>query len=59
MVLGASDDFIVDMEGLIESADYLGKGNDEIKVVDSSHDVMIGSKWVNGAKALEEWLNTI
>eukprot|EP00815_Leptocylindrus_aporus_P001515 CAMPEP_0116072140 /NCGR_PEP_ID=MMETSP0322-20121206/14293_1 /TAXON_ID=163516 /ORGANISM="Leptocylindrus danicus var. apora, Strain B651" /LENGTH=291 /DNA_ID=CAMNT_0003560813 /DNA_START=339 /DNA_END=1214 /DNA_ORIENTATION=+ len=57
LVVGAYDDFIVDKEGLRESALYLGIEN-EIVMIDSSHDVMLGLKWRNGAEALENWLSS-
>jgi len=54
LVMGAKDDFIVDQEGLEETARYFGL--DKPVVVDSPHDVMLGKKWENGARALNEWL---
>ena len=53
-VMGASDDYIVDREGLEETARYFGL--EEPLVVNSPHDVMLGKRWENGAKALQEWL---
>uniref|UniRef100_A0A7S2P3W0 Serine aminopeptidase S33 domain-containing protein n=1 Tax=Leptocylindrus danicus TaxID=163516 RepID=A0A7S2P3W0_9STRA len=57
LVVGAADDFIVDNEGVIESARYFAV-QDEVVTVDSAHDVMLGGKWKNCAKELETWLQT-
>ena len=54
LVIGAKDDFIVDYEGNMETANYYGL--DEPVYVDSPHDVMLGRKWENCAKVLEEWI---
>jgi pimeloyl-ACP methyl ester carboxylesterase len=54
LVMGASDDYLVDREGLEETARYFGL--DEPIIVDSPHDVMLGSKWENAASALKHWL---
>lgn len=54
LVMGASDDAIVDLEGLQETATYFGL--DAPEVVDSPHDVMLGAKWKNAADALDEWI---
>ena len=54
LVMGASDDYIVDREGLEETARYFGL--EEPLIVDSPHDVMLGKKWQHGAKALLDWL---
>jgi hypothetical protein len=55
-VVGAKDDFIVDTEGVEETAKYLGLDIDEVKIVDSPHDVMLGRKWQNGADAILDWI---
>lgn len=57
LVLAASDDFIVDEEGSRETAKYLGLESPAI--VDSPHDVMLGNKWENGAKAILEWVEAL
>jgi pimeloyl-ACP methyl ester carboxylesterase len=54
LVLGAKDDFIVDREGVEETAAYFGL--QEPLIVDSPHDVMLGRKWTNAANALDQWL---
>ena len=54
LVLGASDDFIVDSEGVKETATYFGL--DEPVIVDSPHDVMLGGKFSNAATSLDLWL---
>jgi len=49
LVIGATDDFIVDKEGVDEMARYYGVSS---IMVNSAHDVMLGSKWENGAKEI-------
>lgn len=56
LVLGASSDFIVDEAGVIETAKYFGV--DPI-IVDSPHDVMLGSKWENAAVEISQWLEKL
>lgn len=57
LVVGATDDFIVDEVSTMETAAYYAVNP---VYIDSSHDVMLGSKWENGAKALKNWIeNTI
>ncbi len=56
LVIGAEDDFIVDREGVEETAKYFGV--DPI-FVDSPHDIMLGRRWKNGAQTIVEWLETI
>mmetsp|Transcript_8065 Transcript_8065/g.16202 ORF Transcript_8065/g.16202 Transcript_8065/m.16202 type:complete len:385 (-) Transcript_8065:213-1367(-) len=56
-VLGATRDFIVDEEGNEETAIYFGL--EEPIMVDSPHDVMLGSNWRNAADALANWLEGI
>ena len=53
LVVGAIDDFIVDKEGVEETARFFGV---EPVVVDSPHDVMLTNKWQNGADAILNWL---
>mmetsp|Transcript_21915 Transcript_21915/g.52153 ORF Transcript_21915/g.52153 Transcript_21915/m.52153 type:complete len:383 (+) Transcript_21915:87-1235(+) len=54
LVIGATDDFIVDEVANAETATYYGTGNPVY--VDSPHDVMVGRNWENGANALDEWI---
>ena len=54
LVMGATDDFIVDREGLDETATYFDC--QPPLLVDSPHDVMLGNKWKNGAAAIHEWI---
>jgi pimeloyl-ACP methyl ester carboxylesterase len=54
LVIGASDDFLVDRDGLDETARYFGLKSPLI--VDSPHDIMLGAKWQNGANAVKVWL---
>lgn len=53
LVIGATEDFIVDKEGVDELGRYYGV---EPIMVDSAHDVMLGSRWENGAKAILDFL---
>ena len=53
LVVGASDDFIVDQIGTEETATYFGV---QPLFVHSPHDVMLGRYWRNGADAIESWL---
>jgi len=57
LVLGGTDDFIVDREGVEETARYFNIPTEGAVFVDSPHDVMLGAKWENAAKVLENWLN--
>lgn len=54
--MGATDDMIVDREGLAETATYFGL--EGYQLVDSPHDVMLGTKWRNAADALDAWIST-
>ena len=54
MVLGARQDFIVDREGVEETARFFDI--QEPVYVDSPHDVMLGSQWTNAAHALDRFL---
>ena len=53
LVVGAIDDFIVDKEGVEETARFFDV---EPVLVDSPHDVMLTNKWQNGADAILNWL---
>ena len=53
LVVGATDDFIVDKEGVEETARFFDV---DPVFVDSPHDVMLTNKWQNGADALLDWL---
>lgn len=54
LVIGATDDFIVDKEGVEETAVYFGV--ERPIIVDSPHDIMLGGKWENAAQELSKWL---
>ena len=56
-VVGASEDFIVDIEGVDETARYMGL--DEPLIVDSPHDVMLGRRWNNGADAILAFVGSL
>ena len=56
-VIGGANDFVVDVEGLRETAAW---GNTEAIVLkNTAHDVMLDTRWESAAKALEEWMNTL
>jgi hypothetical protein len=54
LVIGALNDFVVDRQGVVETAQYFGV---EPTWVDSAHDIMLGRNWMNGANAIWKWLN--
>ena len=54
LIIGGTDDFIVDREGVEETARYFNAT--EPVFVDSPHDVMLGAKWENAAVTLARWL---
>mmetsp|Transcript_14348 Transcript_14348/g.18252 ORF Transcript_14348/g.18252 Transcript_14348/m.18252 type:complete len:81 (+) Transcript_14348:153-395(+) len=56
LVIGAKDDFIVDKEGVEELARYYGVN---AVMVDSPHDVMLGSKWRNAANEIRSFLEKL
>ena len=56
-VIGASEDFIVDREGVDETARYMGL--EKPLIVDSPHDVMLGRRWNNGADAILYFLSNL
>lgn len=55
LVIGAEKDFIVDIEGVEETARFLGLTSPLI-LPDLYHDVMLGPKWGTAAEAIAEWL---
>jgi hypothetical protein len=57
LVIGAENDFIVDIEGVNETARYFGI--DPIIVPDVYHDVMLGSKWESTARILADWIKSL
>lgn len=57
LVVGANRDFIVDKEGVEETAYYYGL--DAPLIIDSPHDVMLGRNWQNGADAIHNWIQEI
>ena len=54
LVIGAEKDFIVDQEGVRETAQYLGVK--PIFIPGAYHDVMLGPKWRLSADIVAEWL---
>nr|XP_027078888.1 uncharacterized protein LOC113702099 isoform X2 [Coffea arabica] len=55
LVLGANDDFIVDMEGLNETGRFYGVS--PICLEGVAHDMMLDCSWEKGAEALLLWLS--
>ncbi|CAB9517426.1 Alpha beta hydrolase [Seminavis robusta] len=54
LVVGATEDFIVDQEGVDETAKYFGL--DSPVMVDSPHDVMLGKKYQNAADVIHQFV---
>jgi hypothetical protein len=54
LVIGAQRDFIVDREGVEETATYFGVS--EPLYVDSPHDVMLGRNWEITANIIQNWV---
>ena len=54
MVVGAGKDFIVDREGVEETAKFLGV--EPIFIERAHHDLMLGPNWQESAQVIEEWL---
>jgi len=54
LVLGAENDYIVDAEGVQETARYLGVN--PITLTGAYHDVMLGPIWTKTAEILLDWL---
>eukprot|EP01038_Epipyxis_sp_PR26KG_P004154 gene4154-5918_t len=55
VVIGAENDFIVDYEGVVETAKYMR--TEPIIISDVYHDVMLGTKWFKTARVIANWLN--
>eukprot|EP00588_Corethron_pennatum_P004274 CAMPEP_0194283332 /NCGR_PEP_ID=MMETSP0169-20130528/25145_1 /TAXON_ID=218684 /ORGANISM="Corethron pennatum, Strain L29A3" /LENGTH=337 /DNA_ID=CAMNT_0039028905 /DNA_START=211 /DNA_END=1224 /DNA_ORIENTATION=- len=53
LVLGANKDYVVDKEGVEETGKFL---DTDAVWVNSPHDVMLGGKWEEGARAIRSWL---
>ncbi|CAI9110676.1 OLC1v1010742C1 [Oldenlandia corymbosa var. corymbosa] len=56
-VLGAKDDFIVDLEGLQETGRFYGVSPVCIEGV--AHDMMLDCSWEKGARVLLSWLSSL
>jgi hypothetical protein len=57
LVVGAERDFIVDQEGVKETARYLGVN--PVFIPGAYHDVMLGPKWRLSADVIADWISTI
>ena len=55
-VLGGRDDFVVDVEGLEETAEW-GRTS-AIVMEDTAHDLMLDTRWEKAAGALDGWMAT-
>ena len=56
LVCGATRDFLVDQQGVEETAKYFGVYPPTM--IDSPHDVMIGRNWEKGASVIYNWLQS-
>lgn len=56
LVLGGTEDFIVDTDALAETATYMGIKEGAISLPEVYHDSMLGSKWKDGADYISNWL---
>ncbi|KMZ56148.1 hypothetical protein ZOSMA_99G00790 [Zostera marina] len=56
LVLGAKDDFIVDLEGLNETAKFYGI--DPVCVEGVAHDIMLDVEWEKGAQVILSWIKS-
>ena len=57
LVIGAENDFIVDLEGVKETARFLGVS--PVFIPDLYHDVMLGPKWIKSAEIIAQWVRQI
>ncbi|PHT56686.1 hypothetical protein CQW23_05172 [Capsicum baccatum] len=57
LIVGAKDDFIVDIEGLDETGRFYGVPTVCIDGV--AHDIMIDCSWRKGAQSILSWLNDL
>lgn len=57
LVVGAEKDFIVDKEGVLETATFLGVK--PVYIPDMYHDVMLGPKWGAVATVIEIWIDNV
>ncbi|KAJ0989152.1 hypothetical protein J5N97_007508 [Dioscorea zingiberensis] len=57
LVMGASDDFIVDLEGLHETAKFYDV--QPVCLEGVAHDVMLDSNWQKGAETITSWLKIL
>lgn len=57
LVIGAEKDFIVDRDGVSETARYLGVK--PVFIPEAYHDVMLGPKWRLSADIIADWIATI
>ncbi|KAK7272921.1 hypothetical protein RIF29_13963 [Crotalaria pallida] len=55
LVLGAKNDFIVDAQGLKETAEFYGVSPVCVEAV--AHDMMLDTSWEKGAEVILSWLN--
>ena len=59
LVIGAKHDFIVDLQANIETCNYFGvSSDDELVIVDSPHDIMLGKAWKETATIINDWISS-
>lgn len=56
LVVGAENDFILDKQGIEETASFLG--TKEVMVPGIAHDVMLDMGWRDAADVLKSWMHT-
>lgn len=56
LVVGADNDFILDRQGIEETASFLG--TNEVIVPGIAHDVMLDAGWRDAADVLKSWMQT-
>lgn len=54
LVIGAGNDYIVDRQGVEETARFLGTKAVFIEGV--SHDLMLGAGWEKSAEVIDSWM---
>ena len=57
LVVGAADDYLVDRQGVEETAAFLG--TEAVSLPATPHDLMLTEAWRNGARCLETWLEGV
>lgn len=58
-VMGGKEDFMVDMEGCIETANYFGLLEKGPLMIDFPHDMMLVPQWKTAADEVQKWIEAI